>query len=299
MHPFKDNPANESEKRLQKLFGDLAGDQADLCALILSASGIAYTVARAGDRWEIWVKQADAGHAISKIKKYFRENPDTSQSRFVVPTHVVRTYTGIYAALGLMLLHWMIYYHNVKPTFVEAFGADTDLILKGEIFRAVTALMIHSDALHLMGNMAGIGIFGTAVCLITRPGLGWLLILLSGILGNLANAWLRGPGHLSIGASTAVFGAIGILSAIEFWRRVNQPGRRFKAWLPLAGGIALLGLLGTGGGRTDLMAHLFGLIAGLALGSCYGPFVRNPIPEKYQNLCWGITGCILMIAWFR
>jgi membrane associated rhomboid family serine protease len=298
-HPFQYNRANESEKRMQKLFADLTSEQADLCGLILSSSGIAYTVARTGDRWEIWVRQKDGDRAISKIKEYFRENPEGSTHRFVPPHRLTRTYTGIYAAFGLMLLHWMIYYHNVKPTFVDSFGANTRLILEGETFRAVTALMLHSDLLHLMGNMVGIAIFGTAVCSITRPGLGWLLILFSGILGNMVNAALRGPGHLSIGASTAVFGAIGILSAIQFWRKFKEPGQRLRAWLPLAGGIALLAILGTGGGRTDLMAHLLGLAAGLLLGSGYGILIQQPIQDKYQKLCWCVTVLVLMVAWFH
>lgn len=299
VHPFKFNQANGSEKRLKKLFADLTSEQADLCGLILSSSGIAYTVAKTGNKWEIWVRQTDADTAISKIKEYFRENPESPQERFIPPSRLTRTYTGVYAAIGLALFHWMIYYHNAKISFVDSFGADTGLILEGETYRAVTALMLHSDLLHLMGNMVGIAIFGTAVCSITRPGLGWLLILFSGILGNLANAALRGPGYLSIGASTAVFGAIGILSAIQFWRKFKEPGQRLKAWLPLAGGIALLGALGAGGGRTDLMAHLFGLLAGLLFGSGFGLLVQRSISDRYQTVCWCVTVLVLTAAWFQ
>ena len=299
MHPFKHNRARDSEKRLQKLFADLNSEQADLCGLILSSSGIAYTVAKAGHKWEIWVRQTDVDDAISKIKAYFRENPEPIRRHIMPPPRFTTNYTGVYAALGLMLLHWMIYYHNVKSTFFDTFGANTTLIIRGELYRTLTALMLHSDLLHLMGNMVGIAVFGTAVCSITRPGLGWLLILSSGMLGNMLNTLLRGAGHLSIGSSTAVFGAIGILSAVQFWRKFAESGQRLKAWLPLAGGLALLGILGTGGGRTDILAHLLGLSAGLLLGSGYGLLIRQPLPDKYQNLCWGATFLLLAIAWFH
>jgi membrane associated rhomboid family serine protease len=124
------------------------------------------------------------------------------------------------------------------------------------------------------------------------------MVLLTGALGNLANAALQLPGHRSIGASTAVFGAIGLLSAFQFWSKFRRPGHRLKAWLPLAAGLALLGLLGASGERTDLMAHLFGLLAGLLLGSPYILFIHRPLPERYQRTAWAITGSILMMVWF-
>jgi hypothetical protein len=60
-----------------------------------------------------------------------------------------------------------------------------------------------------------------------------------------------------IGTSTAVFGALGTLSALQVPRR--------RAWLTLGVGVALLGFLGTGS-RADLLAHLFGFAAGVAEG---------------------------------
>ncbi len=299
MHRFRSKDSTTSEKQMTKLFADLTSEQADLCGLILSASGIAYTVVRSNARWEIWVRQADTDNAIAKISAYFRENSLSPERSLAPSLNLVDTYTGVYAALALMVLHWMIYYHNAKNNMVAAFGGDTGLILKGELSRAVTALMLHADFLHLMGNMVGIALFGTAVCSVVRTGPGWLLILLSGIFGNLANAILRGPDHLFVGASTAVFGAIGLISAFQFWRKFREPGHRLRSWLPVAGGIALLGLLGAGGGRTDLMAHLFGLLAGLFLGSGYSVLARQPVSDRIQHVCWWVTTGILFVAWFQ
>lgn len=72
--------------------------------------------------------------------------------------------------------------------------------------------------------------------------------------------------HLSVGASTAVFGALGILVALV-WRRGflrHTPWRRRFA--PIFAGIALLAYTGTAGENTDLGAHLFGFVAGLGIG---------------------------------
>ena len=73
----------------------------------------------------------------------------------------------------------------------------------------------------------------------------------------------------SLGASTATFGALGILTGsgiVTAWR--TQKFLLSKALLvPLGGGLALLGWLGTGGENTDLFGHFFGFSIGLVLGT--------------------------------
>ena len=80
--------------------------------------------------------------------------------------------------------------------------ADAKLILAGEFWRCVTALTLHADMPHVLGN----AIFGTlfmgAVFRVLGPGLGGTLVLASGIVGNLVNAFLHGSAHSSVGAST-------------------------------------------------------------------------------------------------
>ncbi len=142
----------------------------------------------------------------------------------------------------------------------------------GQWWRAFSALFLHEDGLHLAGNV----VFGAAFMLVAARDFGawtaWILLIASGGVGNLltAAAWLPDP-YRGIGASTAVFGAVGLLvghGLIVAWasRRWSRQG----AWLlPLGGGLALLGLFGSGGehaGAVDLAAHLFGFLAGLIFG---------------------------------
>jgi len=158
--------------------------------------------------------------------------------------------------------------------------------------------MIHASAVHLAGNMLGIAIFGTAVCTITGWGVGWFMILATGVLGNLMNAVLYKTGHLSIGASTAVFGAVGILAAHQFFKKFRLPGQRMRAWLPLGAGLALLSILGSGE-HADLTAHLFGFMAGLILGAFYGVLVKQPAARTYQICFLLIAISVLVISWMR
>ncbi|MRR35036.1 rhomboid family intramembrane serine protease, partial [bacterium] len=103
------------------------------------------------------------------------------------------------------------------------------------------------------------------LCREVGSGLAWSLILGSGILGNLVNASLHFSGHVSVGASTAVFGAVGVLAATSVVRHHHHLQRRWP--LPAAAGMALLTVLGTGGEHTDLGAHLFGFLWGVCLGA--------------------------------
>ena len=284
---------------MQTLFDNLNHEQANICMLVLSASGIACNSIKKKTGWEIRVEEADYETALEKLAQYFRENQEGTPPPVPPPLGQYKTWSGVWTALLMAVFYWAVSYHGVAGTFLEKFGAASGRIMDGEIYRTVTALMLHSDGPHLLGNMTGIALFGTAVCGVTRPGVGWLLILLTGVFGNLANAWLQLPGHVSIGASTAVFGAIGLLSAFQFWDKYRRPGYRVKAWLPLAGGLALLGLLGTAGEHTDIMAHLFGLLAGCIIGSAYSLSIHGPLPEKHQWTAWCITIGILLLAWFR
>jgi len=180
--------------------------------------------------------------------------------------------------------------------FIRMYGASAQHILDGEYFRTATALMLHADSLHLAGNLLGIALFGTAVCSVTGWGVGWLIILVSGISGNLINAVIYRFGHISIGASTAVFGAIGFLAAYQFLKRFNLPGGRIKAWLPLGGGLALLGILGTGQ-YVDVLAHLFGFGSGILLGLTYGLFIKRPASVLWQVVCFMMAAGALLVSW--
>ncbi len=287
---------------MPKLLKNLTAEQANTCTLVLSSSGIPYQTAISQEGWEIWAREGDYEAALEAMKRYFRENENAETPSLTEPSppppSFPQTWAGAWPSLLLLVVYAAISHHHAERTFIQEFGASAERIMDGEIHRAVTALMLHSDSVHLIGNMVGLAVFGTAVCAMAGSGPGWLMILLSGVFGNLANAALYGTNHLSIGASTAVFGAIGLLSGRRFWQKFRRPGQRVKAWLPLAAGLAFLGLLGSGGQRVDLMAHLFGLLVGLVIGTAY-TFMNPNLSTRDQNLCHLASLCVLAFAWLK
>ncbi|MGB0408460.1 MAG: rhomboid family intramembrane serine protease [Opitutales bacterium] len=147
------------------------------------------------------------------------------------------------------------------------------MVEQHEWWRAVTSLTLHGDIVHLVSNLvAGLG-FAFFVARFFGAGCAWFLILLSGAFGNALNAYLHYPEvHLSIGASTGVFGALGIITGIGLWAALVQPAEHwtFPPWLwPVFGGLTLMGLLGVGeelDGRIDVAAHISGFLCGAVLG---------------------------------
>jgi rhomboid protease GluP len=279
------------------IFKHLSERQAQTYGFLLATVSIRYDLSKNWLGWTIWVNEADVDDALDLLEEYIEENQESDPSDALSHYSDRMNGYGVWGALVLLVIHIAIYRTPDRDLFIQALGASSSGILEGDLFRSATALLIHASHLHLAGNMAGIAIFGSALCSWTGWGTGWLLITLTGIFGNLLNAILQGAGHLSVGASTAVFGAIGILATLQFIKKIRQPGVGFRALLPLGGGLALLAMLGSGA-HTDLMAHLFGFLSGGAIGVFYGVWIKETLSNGYQLLFLVLTIGILTGSWF-
>ncbi|MFO7838904.1 MAG: rhomboid family intramembrane serine protease [Desulfosalsimonadaceae bacterium] len=283
-----------------QLFANLSAEQANICSLVLASAGISYRIRKDPHGWAVWVQQERYEEAYQAMAAYFRENRDDLDpempERYRPPSEG-RFVEALFAAVFLMAFHIAFQYTGAHESIVHGFGASAEAIWRGEVYRAVTALMIHGDGVHLAGNMLGITVFGAAVTAEMGWGFGWLLILASGVCGNLLNAGLYAGGHLSIGASTAVFGAVGILVGIQMVRRfIRRKGRRLAVLAPLAGGLALLGFMSSGE-NVDIMAHLFGFAAGIGIGTGWGLCVRAEPGWGMQALSLAFVFCLIFLAW--
>ena len=230
-------------------------DAASERSVVLEAMGIAHEIQPSPDgRWTLVVDDADAPEAEAALAAWERENLVRPEP--LPPPEYGRSLTG--AAVGFGILAFTVY-AGLPPAGVLMGAGDADAarMLNGEWWRAATALTLHADLPHVISNAIAIAIFLGAVARRVGPALATWLALAGGVAGNVLTAVVARGGHDSIGASTAVFAALGTLSALQVPRR--------RAWITLATGAALLGLLGTGA-RADLLAHLFGFAAGVAEG---------------------------------
>ena len=246
------------------------GREVNEWALVLASVGVPYRMEETAVSWRLLVAPWDVDRARAALDAYGRDE----QRRPAPPSAPVEygpTRVGVYAALLLVAFYAASGGERSAGPWFEAGRAAAARIREGELWRALTALTLHNGAAHLAGNMAGAVVFVTAVGRALGPGLAAALVLAAGAGGNLLNAFVRPPGHLSVGASTAVFGAIGILGGLAASRR-RWTRRR---WVPVAGAVALLALLGTDA-QADLGAHVCGLGVGVVLGVATGFGEQRP-----------------------
>ncbi len=169
-----------------------------------------------------------------------------------------------------------VFYFQSQDLGLVDFAASSSLGLfrDGEWWRPFTALFLHADLSHLAGNLVGGAIFGTLVARTAGAFRGWLAILLCGALGNAVTSAVNFPEpYYSIGASTAVFAALGILSGMGIAETVRDRARLpwVRICAPVLAGFVLLGWLGAGSGPgTDVMGHVFGFGSGVAAGAAMG-----------------------------
>ncbi len=244
--------------------------------LVLLAQGLTPSVHRSADGVVLSVPEEELETALASLSAYEKENPPKLQER-ERPIEEPNWIAGILVAELLLGFYFVTAMRNTTVPWFERGSADAGRILLGELWRAVTALTLHADLAHAASNAAAAAIFLSVLFGLLGVGLGIALVLLAGAAGNLANAFLQGSPHVSVGASTAIFGAVGMLGGLGVVRRRRISTAKRQAWIPVAAALGLLAMLGTGGPHVDVLAHFFGFLIGGVLGIlCAFVFPRLP-----------------------
>jgi len=281
----------------------LTAQNARLWALVLEARYVPVRVEQNSAGWRVLVPASAFARALREVRLFEQEN-----SNWPPPPPPARPLEeNTLSTLSVLLL--LAIFHNLtrfgvtlpghaSPDWFDLGNANAAAILDGQWWRAVTALTLHADVSHLAGNLAIGGFIAVLLCRELGAGLSWALLLGSGILGNLTNAYFQLPAHRSVGASTAVFGAVGIFAALSAMRYVHHPNRR--GVIPAAAGLALLAALGTEGEHTDLGAHLFGFLWGIGFGiAAEFRLATNGRPGRMVNALLALASALIVIvAWW-
>ena len=265
-------------------------------ALVLEARGIAWRHARGVDQWLLSVRAEDAAAAARELNAYRREN--ARASALAPPPAVIGSGWFGVASFVAVLLVIAVFAHELTfgIDWLAVGRMDSERLLAGQAWRALTALTLHVDTIHLLGNVAFGAFFTYFVARYLGGGVGWIAILASGALGNALNGWLTGPDHRAIGASTAVFGALGLLTAYTWRRGFPRGTTRRSRFAPVVAGIALLAFTGTAGENTDLGAHLLGFAVGFLIGFATA-HMRLPTSARVQITAGSVAWLFVAGAW--
>jgi len=256
--PVLEPPGTEDE-----LYPVARGSEQHLaaCSLVLSAMGIDHLKSKTA----LLVDAEHVDSATSHLQAYREENRNWPPPPTWQQEHKQTAPPPTLLMIGSLFLFFQITGPwQGKSLWFQVGAIDSQAILaQGQWWRLFTALSLHADQMHLLGNCLIGGFMVHLLCKTIGYGSGWLLLLLTGASGNLLNIALRDTGHHSVGFSTAVFAAIGMFSGLQMKKGKLSP---LAILLPLGAGIGLLGFLGTEGERTDLGAHFMGFVCGLVAG---------------------------------
>jgi rhomboid protease GluP len=258
--------ASRAQVTYIEIFSSYLIAECDQRAFVLKAVGIEHLVAQNVNRFVLLVPEGSAEAAIEHLRHYDEE----SRPKPVPPALQLHRHAWIGSLAYAMLMLGIAYCAGADiggRDWYEAGVLRHSAIASGELWRVVTALTLHGDVGHILGNLA-FGIpYGYFAAQLLGGGRAWLSILIAAACGNLLDSALMDVRQSSIGASTAVFAMLGIVGAYA-WRRGQS---RFNRWAhraaPLIAAVALLAFTGVGDESTDIVAHLAGFAFGIVTGT--------------------------------
>jgi len=267
-------------------------------ALVLTSLNIPYEILSDEIRCLLLVPDEAAEKAKYEIWQYDKENQPVKRAkpRLVPDFQNAVPGVAIYVAI-VCLVAWLAGESVFNRDWVTAGRVDGELIRQGEWWRTFTALTLHSGLKHLAGNIGFGALFGVLAGRLFGSGLTWFCVVLASGLANTLNTLLLASDHKSIGASTAVFAALGLIAGFVWRAKLMAQDRWAYRLGPIVGGIALLAYTGTGGENTDIGAHLAGFVCGFGFGLLLTLLPRIPSSRQTQLLSGTAAIAILLISW--
>jgi len=278
-------------------------------AFMLSAVGIASEIVTDGSQFILFVGEADITPAVAHLRAYEAETRVRSHP---VPRFAPRLHANAWVGSLIYALTLIGVAFAVSNGFWRLDAFDTGELYAagvqhGEWWRVWTALTLHLDGPHLAANtLAGVW-FGYLASRLLGVGNAWLL---GAGLANWLEAFFGPASHRAVGASTAVFTALGLIAAYSWRTRLSIPQRWAARWGPLVAGVALLGWTGTGGQSIDapeshaegidVVAHFLGFIVGTSLGAlAAAPRVTGMLERLPQAVAGLAALAPIVLAWIR
>lgn len=137
---------------------------------------------------------------------------------------------------------------------------NRNIIYEYEVWRLITSIFLHGDPIHLFSNMFALLLFGATVENNKSISKIQFLIIyfVSGLIGNLFSLFFLPLDTISLGASGAIFGLIGVAFTII---ATDDRSLLFFALFYLVFFIATSFMPGI-----NFWAHIFGLLGGILFG---------------------------------
>ncbi|PCI28685.1 MAG: hypothetical protein COB67_05780 [SAR324 cluster bacterium] len=267
--------------------------------LLFLARRIPFSLQGEEGKTQLVIPGSYVAFAQAELQAYIEENQD-----WPPPAPAETSPAFQFSSLHLLVMLFLTFFHRQTQLYRPSFSWQeqgafvAEKVISGEYARLITALTLHVDDAHLLSNFFGLLLFAAGVNQFVGPGISLLLILLSAGLGNWSNALFYQINHNSIGASTAVFAALGLAGTFRVKSYWQQKYERRKLFVPLVASLGVFALLGTSP-QTDVMAHFFGFFSGVLLGLCSLPLVdKSFLQSKFlQGTAFSLFAAVIFAAW--
>jgi len=263
-----ESPAHDDGNHLGRVSVGLTpeADLVHLWSLVLHAADIDHGLRHGQAGWQLLVSEKDVSRAVEELRLFSEENRNWPPERAILSEReaIVENSPPVLPVIGALIVFYAITggWESHSHWFASGALDRVRVMSDGQWWRLITALTLHADSAHLLGNVFFGGLLVYSLCRHLGSGIAWFSVLLTGVLANAVNVFLHDDLYHSIGFSTAVFGMVGILSGMRL--------RRIGGWqemvLALGSAASLLALMGSSGERTDLGAHFWGVGIGLLVG---------------------------------
>lgn len=266
-------------------------------ALVLAAAKVPHQLVDDGMTAALVVPAEYSARAVDELRLYDEENPPVRPK----PRKKIRYQNALPGLIGYVMVisavSWLAGYSVFGYDWFEAGRVDGELIRHGEWWRTITALTLHSGPRHLIGNLVFGVLFGLFAGRLLGSGVAWLAIVAAAATGNAANTLLLESAHRSVGASTAVFAALGLVAGFVWRGQFMAQDRWSYRYGPIVGGLALLMYTGTGGPNTDVGAHLLGFVSGFLAGMLLIALGPVPTDSRSQWVAGSLAIFLVVAAW--
>jgi membrane associated rhomboid family serine protease len=169
----------------------------------------------------------------------------------------------ILACITVSVLFWL---DSQNQLYAEYFAFSTVNLLNGRLWTLVTALFIHTDILHLAGNMIFLYVFGNTLEKEVGTGKTLSAFFVGGILSFLLGVFFYAPSDFLVGTSAAIF----TLTAVVLL--VKPLKFSFVSLMPL-GLVAIIYLIynifavqSGAEGNVAYVSHIIGFAIGIPMG---------------------------------
>lgn len=225
----------------------------------------------------------------------------------MVSTIVIAYFKKIMMTYALIIANLIVFFLSIifRQEIIGELGfrpVYLSVEFSPQIYTLFTAMFVHADALHLLGNMLVFFFMGIAF----EDRIGWkpflLIYLITGICGSLTHAMLNlDPGVSSIplvGASGAIFGILGAFAYAYPWDEVVMPipiGIMFIMKIKVLYAAILFSIMETVfvflGGQTTTahFAHFGGLVSGVVIAAAMIGRRKEQVTPKGKRMQYETT----------